>query len=543
MLTASIALLLLVPQVAQSGAPFGETLHVEVVEVDVVVTDRKGVVVPNLTRDDFTVLVAGKPVELTNFAAYFEEVAGTGITATAGELSQAEESSPKSRPAVADPPPSVTWLVYVDLHRSDRFQRWAALKQLGDFLEKSRRESDRMMVATFDGDALKILQPLTRDAAAVKRALRPLEMQNPSREFAMVNPAVDLAGAALGGFPDPEREMFRPEQVRRLRSALSAFQDLVAIVQGLEGRVALLFVGGGFKLSIEPDPARAAVLHHEYQCLLQQLSAGRITVYSVYAGSERFPGDLGVSESAGREQRRVGDENFDSFGVIDVAAEMFAFADETGGIPLVAGQGLDRRLELVRRDLDGYYSLGFRPPPGSAGKHLAIEVRVNRPALQARHRRAVHLRSDAELASGAALAALLDNAQAENRWGVRVHLGSLRRSHRGTYRTQVEVRVPLEQVVVLERNGAHRGKLTFHFAARDPQGRYRRLATRELPFALSDVELTSMRKEGIRYRVDVVVPGGSTDLSVTVSDALSGSHATVRRSIETPARGPLPEPY
>src|SRR5688572_25929801 len=66
----------LLPGLALAQAPpenpeptFFESIDVNVVNVEVYVTDKQGRRVQGLTRDDFQVLEDGKPVEITNFYA------------------------------------------------------------------------------------------------------------------------------------------------------------------------------------------------------------------------------------------------------------------------------------------------------------------------------------------------------------------------------------------------------------------------------------------------------------------------------------------
>src|SRR5881227_3344346 len=53
----------------QAGQPFLEQVEVEVVNVDVHVTDASGKPVQGLGKGDFELLEDGKPVSITNFAA------------------------------------------------------------------------------------------------------------------------------------------------------------------------------------------------------------------------------------------------------------------------------------------------------------------------------------------------------------------------------------------------------------------------------------------------------------------------------------------
>ena len=62
---------------------FIETMEVRVVNVDVVVRDKKGNPVSGLTTDDFRILENGQPVEITNFLE---------VTSTTGALDTAAPS-------------------------------------------------------------------------------------------------------------------------------------------------------------------------------------------------------------------------------------------------------------------------------------------------------------------------------------------------------------------------------------------------------------------------------------------------------------------
>lgn len=73
-LASSLASILLL---AQAPPRTGETIDVSIVNLDVVVTERSGARVRNLTKDDFEIHENGKPQPITNFALYddAEEVA------------------------------------------------------------------------------------------------------------------------------------------------------------------------------------------------------------------------------------------------------------------------------------------------------------------------------------------------------------------------------------------------------------------------------------------------------------------------------------
>jgi hypothetical protein len=76
---------------------FGETIEVNVVNVEVFVTDKKGQRISGLTRDDFEILEDGRPAKITNFFA----VEGGK---TLGESPDLLAPLPTAEPGVAAPP-------------------------------------------------------------------------------------------------------------------------------------------------------------------------------------------------------------------------------------------------------------------------------------------------------------------------------------------------------------------------------------------------------------------------------------------------------
>src|SRR5436305_13668986 len=79
----------------QAGQPFLEQVEVEVVNVDVHVTDSAGKPVQGLGKGDFELLEDGKPVSITNFAAV-----------TGDRLPVEKAAAPAPSPAAASPSPA-----------------------------------------------------------------------------------------------------------------------------------------------------------------------------------------------------------------------------------------------------------------------------------------------------------------------------------------------------------------------------------------------------------------------------------------------------
>jgi VWFA-related protein len=157
----------------QPAASFGETVEVNVVNVDVFVTDRAGQAVPGLRKGDFQLFEDGKPVAVENFtelARAAEKPAAEGRPASAPPAQGAPASLP------AQPPSYIA--IYVDNANLRPGHRDRVLRQLRAFLANNVSPDDRVMVASYDL-GLNIETPFTSDRGVLARALDAVEKRPP----------------------------------------------------------------------------------------------------------------------------------------------------------------------------------------------------------------------------------------------------------------------------------------------------------------------------------------------------------------------------
>lgn len=157
-------------QAPPSQEGFGEQIQVDVVNVDVFVTDKDGNPVTGLERKDFEIREDGKRVEITNF-----EVVDRGAAPAAA--ASAPQAPPAMSPAAATqavPSDAMQLVVYIDNSNIRPANRARVLRQLRDFLTRELQADDRVMLATYDL-GLQVRVPFTADRAALGRALDGVE--------------------------------------------------------------------------------------------------------------------------------------------------------------------------------------------------------------------------------------------------------------------------------------------------------------------------------------------------------------------------------
>lgn len=550
-----------------STPTFLDRVEVRVIEVDVVVQDAKGDPVTGLTRDDFELLEDGKPVEISNFLAYTES-AGTGPAAPGAPGTPGAPAAPTGEAIEpAEPPaPPANWVVYVDQSRLDPGPRNEALKELRDFMNRALRPQDRALLAEFDGQSLQLSSPLdigsgsavaALDALAKKRGfVSGLAAQRTmlEREIAGTDTSDQRTAAFNAERLLGQIDALAEAEVVEAKANVNALSDLLSILGGVQGRVAILLVGSGIddqpgerlyrvwrqKFVGVPGVAesgnreldeRGRAVARAYGELLRTVNSGRFTLYSIQAGAGRgpsvsadMPGDIGMnatSPAADVTGLRLG-------------SSLSGLARETGGRPFVSAGDLEQRLESARRDLVTYYSLGYSPLDDSPGKRRPVEVRVKRDGVRVLHRAAVSTKSWEDQAAEAAISALVGGTEPENPFGVVIEVlpPAEGGKKRGAQQVPINVRVPMSAVTLIPDAAVHRGKLLFQFALFNADGGYRRLEGRPLDFEVPNGKLTGALTQHLSFRIDLKLEPGSYKVAAAVLDQVAGARSVATAPIE-----------
>ncbi|HKV07577.1 MAG TPA: VWA domain-containing protein [Thermoanaerobaculia bacterium] len=236
---------------------FGEVVEVNVVNVDVYVTDKAGQPVSGLGKGDFEIFEDGKRVEITNFEA---------VDRTAGAPAAGSPAAPA--PRVTGETPAATaetglhLVVYFDNWNIRHGNRARAIQQLREFLTRQLVPGDQVMIASYDL-GMNVRLPFTSDPAALSRALDQLgtlSVQGDEDErarrhaFQEIMTIQEVAVMTPDEPPCPQKiavpahayARARRQEVQRTFSALTL---LVNSLSGVPGKKAVLHVSDGIALS------------------------------------------------------------------------------------------------------------------------------------------------------------------------------------------------------------------------------------------------------------------------------------------------------
>ncbi len=403
-------------------ASFEDSLEVEVVNVDVVVTDRKGRAVTDLTREDFTIYEDGEPVEITHFVPPPPRPEEEPPAPAPQSSAPSEESSPRAE-ASAQPPLHV--VLFVDNTRMLTFHRKKMTRSLQAFLGEDLPPETELMLATYNR-SLYIDHMFTSDTGQIVDRLEGTlrgrgpsssDRQNRRDSVAAINDVSEsFTGAARSGLEEDllsaesrqdsvlaELEAQNLEQRQLTRNVLAAMQRLVESLGGVEGRKVMIYVGDG--LSLDPTAnARVAAevglqlsgtdlasfnhrqydtaLYYDFKELIDHANANRVTFYTLTPPLRDEVADVEVG-SAGPVNLR---QSLQSHRIARTKEAVCLMSGSTGGRCQSGGSDPSLLLDATRADFGAVYSMAFSPRPDRKRGTHKIEVEVDRPKLKVRYR-------------------------------------------------------------------------------------------------------------------------------------------------------------
>jgi VWFA-related protein len=391
---------------------------VTAVLVDVVVRDRRGQPVRDLTASDFDILEDGVPHSIGSFTPVFEAMPKTAAAAEA-------PSPPGGTPATGSTParhdgPAVLALVFDRLSPEGRR---LAVRAAQGYLGTKEETTDYIGIFGIDL-SLTPFSPFTRNAVALRKALatvaergsssfnspeRQQLKENLDRQARMAGAAAasaEAAGgpgasAAMGGAPGEaqlaamqSRMIETFDTMARDQQGYATTDGLFAIVDTLgrvPGRKSLVLFSEG--IAIPP------AVHRLFLGVIDAANRANVSIYTMDAAGLRTVSEQAkirdqvnaaasgaintayATDSGGAPYTRGLEANEDNLRG-DPATGLGQLAQDTGGLLFQSTNNLRPAFERVESDLRNYYLLGYTPVnTGFDGRFRTIEVKVKRPGV------------------------------------------------------------------------------------------------------------------------------------------------------------------
>jgi len=534
---------------------FYDIVRVEIVNVDVFVSDKQGKPVTGLKREDFQLYIDDQPTPIKNFStSSFDERESSSeeeFGASAGEM--ASGSSAQER---------LNLVVFVDTANMLARNREPAIDSLRELIDTALSPADAVAVLSLDqslhmhcdlgSDRQALAAALDElDEPVAKETFRRIEWQ---RLFADVMRPVNCQGGRQQTCLAMQRST-KTQLLAEIRAysrtaynlnvaRIDILRMLVKSLAGLSGRKALIYVSDG--IASKPGEMLYGIWNERfgtidgdfgntYEYLIGELeivprleevaheaNSSGVTFYAIDAESDHNRGAFSAALVAGVPPVAQGALMIRE---MNIRQPLERTANLTGGLRV--GAPLGERLQGIAGDLRASYSLGFSwDSEASPGSHK-IKVKMERTGLKARHRKSFEAQTADQRVTNAVVAAVLYNV-VDNRLDVMLESGAREPLGDGRVRLPVTIELPVRNLVFLPKEKGHEALLTIFVSIKDGTGNPRPANMIDARVAIPSDKIEGAQADTAEYQLSVLVEPDDQLLIVGVRDEVSAIVATAK---------------
>ena len=528
---------------------FVEAVDVDVINVEVFVTDKGGNRITGLERDDFVLEVGGKELPIANFYAVEGGKARTVPGRETVQPIDPELDDPRLslQPLRMPEDQKLHLILYVDNLNLHPFTRNRVLSNVRQFLRSRLRTGDEVMLATYER-SLHIRHPFTSDPELIASMLFEIE---------------EMSGMAIH-FDSDRRDMlnqiYEAEDQYQVRGratqyaesiysdmnfALDALRELVDTLAGLPGRKAILHISDGLSFRAGEDifyaindqfpdvggillDAQRYDLSRRFTALTSQANANRVTFYTVEAAGLRTYSYMDASNPNPNGGPRIDQIHFNN-----LQSSLRFMADETGGMAMVNTNNYAPLLDRMADDFDTYYSLGFTPAPTEKGRYFEIKVRVKGQdkGIRVRHREGYRSKPVTSRMADGTLAALHYGYE-RNPLGVKLEFGERTPQENGHYLVSLRVQVPIGALSFLPQGDMQRGKIRLWVGAMDDEGGIAPVQDVPVPIDIPTDQFDDAKGKFYQYEMKLLMRTGRQVVAVGVRDEIGAISGFLARGLD-----------
>lgn len=530
---------------------FVDSVDVEIVNVDVWVTDKEGKPVYGLQPEDFEVYRNGDRAPITNFYAV--------------EGSRPSDRARRPDPPAADPGVDTSsvvsftessaedaqaeqhrlWLiVYIDNANLDPVERNRILPGVRQFLGENLGADDQAMIVTYDR-GLKVRRPFTSDTSKLASTL--FEIEEDSGLRAILRRERYDALERLDKLRDPNRGLllartYAEELMDNVERTADALERLIDTLAGLPGRKALLHVSSGIPMQAGEEVFQAVGekwnLHEAYaeigrhdtarswERVNRHANAHRVVFYTMDAGGLRGF-EFSAAEYGGFLDPKM-TKMLNSVVPQNMTASLRLMAIETGGRAIVGRNEILPALVEVAQDFNSFYSLGISSSGVDSGRYYELEVKLKtRPkGVQVRHR-AGYRSKNMETRLGETLRSALLYEGQSNPLDVKVRWGKPTPQEDDIYLLPFQLQIPLKDLVLLPLDGKHELRLELYVAAAGVDGDVSNVEKTPIGLRLAPEHVDAARKESFLHTHKMLLGAGRKKVGVAILDRFGQQHSIV----------------
>jgi VWFA-related protein len=524
--------------------------------VDVVVYDKQGNHVTNLSAVDFVLRDRGKQQKITVFS---DDHAGESLA------EKAHQSPPPLPPGVftnrpefhrPEGPPTILLIDGLNTAIGDQLSSHDAMLR---YLRTQLKEGQKIAILALN-ESLGLVQDFTTDPRLLMAALDKINSSTSSELSGSSIQKLTLAEAAALS-PAMLRIIDRNNQSRaaestdnRVRITLAALRSIARGVAGFPGRKNLIWASSAFPFSLQPGSGEYLDAQRNYGEDIRRtaalLASARVAVYTVdvrglivgdvYQQTLNPVTDPLVQTVQPLDNpQTVSEELANSHdATVESHQTMEDLAKETGGLALYNSNDIKRAVALSAADGDRYYTLGYYPEGALwDGKFHSIDVKINRDGVKSRHRSG-YFAVDAAQSSASEtpqqrshqayeeLRAALADPLPATQVTFRVHIPAIVSAPKPQVQIQFLVDTSAISFDVVE-NGIHHCNLDFMVAAVSPDGKIVASDGHTVDAHLSSDQYAQMNQNGLPFTMQLPLAPAEYSLRIAVRDNRTGQIGTL----------------
>ena len=522
-----------------------ESIDVRVINVDVVVTDRKGNPVTGLTKDDFEIYENGTLKPISNFY----EVNNAKNEPV--PLPAAAFAPVSVKPHIADIPENQKRriIIYIDNLSMAPFNRNRVFKNMKEFITQVMRPGDEAMLATFNR-SMKVRVPFTRDPVQIQTTLdiilgeSAMGLSNKSERKQAEDQIRDAQsyGEALA-----TARTYAESVENDLRQSQEALAGLMTTLAGVEGKKILVLTSEGFPM----QPGREAFYMIEelqrekgwnagstllettnydgsqlIQSVAKTANANGITMYTIHAA-----GLTGGVEMSAEYSQPVSTQVSQAASTNTIES-MQVMADMTGGLASVQSNNFAAAFQRIQRDLDSYYSLGYRAGTERVDRQRYLQVRLKkRKDLVVRARQTFVEKSVYAEMSDRVIANLLYRIK-DNDLNILTRLGQAVPTGDGYFRVPVDIQIPMASLALLPQGETdYAGGFDIYVVVANKDNDMSDVARKSNQIHVPTDQMKTIAGKFYTYTLELLTEPGLNKISIGVVDQISNTAGFSREQI------------
>ncbi|HEX7809291.1 MAG TPA: hypothetical protein VF608_11215, partial [Thermoanaerobaculia bacterium] len=231
------------------------------------------------------------------------------------------------------------------------------------------------------------------------------------------------------------------------------------------------------------------------------------------------------------EHARAVSSNVSSAALSNTTESMQLIAQMTGGLASVNSNNFAGAFEKIHKDLDSYYSIGYRSGTERVDRQRYLQVKVKNKDYRVRSRQTFVEKSVFAEMSDRVVANLLYRGK-DNDLAILARIGQPIPVDDGLFRIPIDVQIPMESLTLLQQGeGDHVGGFDVYVVVANKNNDMSDVARQQHQVRVASSDMPKIKGKFYTYTMELLVERGLNKISLGVVDQISNTTGFAREQI------------